>query len=86
MICFEHFNSSILLFLKSMFFLLKPQVALNELELDSTNIMCSLIINKHINCLNQYELLSLKYSTWSCIKILSTHSLDTMDTHIYDNE
>jgi hypothetical protein len=31
-------------------FVLKSQVALNELELNLTNIMCSLIIDKYINC------------------------------------
>jgi hypothetical protein len=40
-------------------FVLKSQVALNELEPISTNIMCSSIINKYINHLNQYESLSL---------------------------
>jgi hypothetical protein len=38
---------------------LKSQVALNELEPNSINIMCSSIIDKYINRLNQYELLSL---------------------------
>ncbi len=42
-----------------MFFVLKSQVALTELESNSTNIMCSLIIDKYINCFSQYELLSL---------------------------
>jgi hypothetical protein len=36
-------------------FVLKSQVALNELELNSTDIMCSLIIDKYINRPNQYE-------------------------------
>jgi dipeptidase len=40
-------------------FVLKSQVALNELEPNSTNIMCSLIIEKYINHLHQYELLPL---------------------------
>jgi len=40
-------------------FMLKSQVTLNELELNSTNIMCSSIINKYINYFNQCELLSL---------------------------
>ncbi len=44
---------------KERVFVLKSQVALNELEPNSTNIMCSSIINKYINCPNQYELLSL---------------------------
>ncbi len=39
--------------------MLKSQVALNELELNSTDIMCLLIIDKYINHPNQYELLSL---------------------------
>ncbi len=30
-------------------FMLKSQVALNELEPNSTNIMCSLIIDKYMN-------------------------------------
>jgi len=34
-------------------FVLKPQVALNELKLNSTNIMCSLIIDKYVNNFNQ---------------------------------
>ncbi len=40
-------------------FVLKSEVALNELEANSTNIMCSSIINKYINYPNQYESLSL---------------------------
>jgi hypothetical protein len=40
-------------------FMLKSQVALNELEPNSTNIMCLSIINKYINHFNQYESLSL---------------------------
>jgi hypothetical protein len=48
---------------------LKSQVALNELELNSTDIMCSLVINKYINCPNQYESLSLtKYNFFYNIK------------------
>jgi hypothetical protein len=39
--------------------LLKSHVALNELKPNSTDIMCSSIINKYINRLNQYESLSL---------------------------
>jgi len=39
--------------------MLKSQVALIELEPNSTNIMCSLIIDKYINHPNLYELLSL---------------------------
>ncbi len=39
--------------------MLKSQVASNELEPNSTNIKCSLIIDKYINYPNQYELLSL---------------------------
>jgi hypothetical protein len=38
---------------------LKSQVTLNELEPNSIDIMCSLIINKYINRPNQYESLSL---------------------------
>jgi hypothetical protein len=34
---------------------LKSQVALNELEPNSINIMCSSIIDKYISCFNQYE-------------------------------
>ncbi len=49
--------------------MLKPQVALSELKPYSTNIMCSLIINKYINCLNQYEYLSpVKFSYFHNIK------------------
>jgi hypothetical protein len=40
-------------------FVLKSQVALNEMKPDSTNIMCSLIVDKYINRPNQYESLSL---------------------------
>jgi len=40
-------------------FVLKPQVALYELEFDLTTIMYSSIINKYINHFNQYEYLSL---------------------------
>jgi hypothetical protein len=39
--------------------MLKSQVASNELELNLIDIMCSSIINKYVNCLNEYELLSL---------------------------
>jgi hypothetical protein len=39
---------------------LKSQFALNELEPNSIGIMCSSIIDKYINCRNQYESLSLK--------------------------
>jgi hypothetical protein len=50
-------------------FLLKSQVALNELEPNSTDIMCLSIIDKYINCPNQYELLSLtKFSFFYNIK------------------
>jgi hypothetical protein len=38
-------------------FMLKSQVTLNELEPNSINIMCSLIIDKYMNHLNQCELL-----------------------------
>jgi hypothetical protein len=40
-------------------FVLKSQVALNELEPNSINIICSFIIEKYTNHPNQYELLSL---------------------------
>jgi len=40
-------------------FVLKSQVALNKLEPNSTDIMCSLIIDKYIICYSQYESLSL---------------------------
>jgi hypothetical protein len=40
-------------------FVLKPQVTLNELKLDSTNVMFSSIIDKYINCSSRYEYLSL---------------------------
>jgi hypothetical protein len=50
-------------------FVLKSQVALNELEPNSIDIMCSSIINKYINCLNQYESLSLaEFSSFYNIK------------------
>jgi hypothetical protein len=42
-------------------FVLKSQFALNELESNTIGIICSLIIDKYINCRNQYESLSLKY-------------------------
>jgi hypothetical protein len=42
---------------------------LNELEPNSTDIMCLSIIDKYINCPNQYELLSLtKFSFFYNIK------------------
>jgi hypothetical protein len=34
---------------------LKPQAALNELELNSIDIMCPSIINKYLNHPNGYE-------------------------------
>jgi hypothetical protein len=40
--------------------LFKPQVALNELYFDSIDIMYSLIIDKYIVHLNQYEYLLLE--------------------------
>jgi hypothetical protein len=50
-------------------FELKSQVALNELEPYSNDIIYSLIIDKYINCLNQYESLSLvKFSYFHNIK------------------
>ncbi len=42
-----------------MCFMLKPEVALIELEHDSNDIMYSSIIKIYINCPNQYEFLSL---------------------------
>ncbi len=55
-------------------FVLKSQVALNELKPNSTDIMCSSIVNKYINCPNQYELLSLaKFSFFYNIKKNSKH-------------
>jgi len=45
--------------LKIVFFMQKSQVALNELKLDSINIMRSTIIDKYINHHHQYEFLSL---------------------------
>jgi hypothetical protein len=39
-------------------FVLKSQVALNELEPNSNNIMCSSIIDKYIYHFNQYQSLS----------------------------
>jgi len=44
---------------KKRVFLLKSQVASNKLKPNSTNIMCSLIINKYSNRPRQYESLSL---------------------------
>jgi len=38
---------------------LKSQITLNELKPNSTNTMCSLIINKYFNHHSQYESLSL---------------------------
>jgi hypothetical protein len=40
-------------------FVLKSQVALNELKSNSIDIMCLLIIDKYINRFSQYESLSL---------------------------
>ncbi len=53
---FQFINTSLF---EERVFVLKSQVALNELDLNSIHIMCSLIINKYINCPSQYELLSL---------------------------
>jgi len=59
-------------------FVLKSQVALNELEPNSTNIMCLSIINKYINNLNQYESLSLtKFSYFYNIKKKKFQMLQT---------
>jgi hypothetical protein len=53
---------------------LKSQVALNELEPNSIDIMCSSIIEKYINRLNQYELLSfVEFSYFYNIKKNSKH-------------
>jgi hypothetical protein len=41
-------------------FVLKPQVALDELQPNSTHIMCLSIIDKNINCPNQYEFITSK--------------------------
>jgi hypothetical protein len=46
-------------------FVLKLQVALIELEYDSNDIMYSSIINKYINCPNQYEYLLLTNFSFS---------------------
>jgi hypothetical protein len=53
---FQFINTSIF---EERAFVLKSQVALYELEQNSTDIMCSLIIEKYINCPYQYESLSL---------------------------
>jgi hypothetical protein len=54
-------------------FVLKSQFALNELESNTIGIICSLIIDKYINCRNQYESLSLKYIYIYNIKKNSKH-------------
>ncbi len=55
-------------------FVLKSQVALNELEPNAINIMCSLIIDKNINHPNQYESLSLtEFGSFYNIKKNSKH-------------
>jgi len=54
-------------------FVLKSQVALNELEPNSINITCPSIINKYINYPNQYESLSLtKFSSFIILKKIKT--------------
>ncbi len=54
--------------------MLKSQVPLNELEPNSTNMMCSSIIEKYINHSNQCELLSLaKFNYYYNIKKNSKH-------------
>ncbi len=59
--------------------MLKPQVALNELEPDSTNIMCSSIIDKYINCPNQYESLSLaKFISFYDIKKITFQNITNL--------
>jgi hypothetical protein len=45
-------------------FVLKSQVALNEMEPNYIDIMCLSIIDKYNNCPNQYELLSLTKFTY----------------------
>jgi hypothetical protein len=45
--------------LKIVFFVQKSQVTLNELELNSIDTMCSLIIEKYINRHHQYKFLLL---------------------------
>jgi hypothetical protein len=53
---------------------LKSQVSLNELGPNSIDIMCSSIINKYINHLNQYKSLSLvEFSFFYNIKKNSKH-------------
>ncbi len=54
-------------------FVLKSQVALNELEHDSIDIMCSSIIKKINNHLNQYEYLSLTKKNYDIKKNISKH-------------
>jgi hypothetical protein len=52
---------------------LKSKVALNELEPNSTNILCLSIIEKYINRHNQYESLSLaKFSFFYNIKKINS--------------
>jgi hypothetical protein len=49
--------------------MLKSQVALNELEPNLIDIMCSSIIDKYINRPSQYESLSLvEFSSFNNIK------------------
>ncbi len=56
--------------------MLKPQVALNELEPDSTNINVLSIIDKYINCPNQYEILSLaKFISFYDIKKITFQNI-----------
>jgi dipeptidase len=56
---FQTFQFTNILFFKEYVFVLKSQVALNELEPNSIDIMCSSIIDNHINHLNQYESFSI---------------------------
>jgi hypothetical protein len=49
-------------------FVLKSQIALYELEPNSTYIMCSSIIDKHINSLSQYKL-------WSLVEFSSFYNI-----------
>jgi len=61
-------------------FVLKSKVALNELEPNSTNIMCSLIIEKYMNRPHQYESLSLvKFSFFNNITKKISKTLQTQN-------
>jgi hypothetical protein len=63
-LCFLYYSSQTYQFITTFYlgkrtFMLKPQVALNQLQANSTNIMCLSIIKTYINCPNHYESLSL---------------------------